>query len=83
MLSIKRGTIPTKREFDNCWDQCLPTKFYLEFNNPRVGACSLPRDQIYDELVLAHQDWASHAPDSLNAYNWMCHIMTILEIIWI
>ena len=83
MFSIKKGTIPTRGEFNKCWEQHLPTRSYLEFSDLRVGTCSLPRDQVYEELISAHLDWINHTSDSFDAYSWMCHIMTILEIVWV
>jgi hypothetical protein len=82
MLFIKRGTIPTREEFDKAWDTQTPDKHYLEFDDSRVGACSLPRNQIYQELKYAHLDWSNCTSESLEAYNWMCHILEILKISW-
>ncbi len=82
MMVIKWGTIPTKVEFDTAWDIYLPSKYYLEFDDSRVGPCSLPRDQIYNELVYAHLDWSHCTAEALDAYNWMCHILEVLKISW-
>lgn len=83
MTFIKKGTIPSKTEFDMLWDQHLPNKHYLQFNDSRVGACSIPREQVYEELHYAYLDWLNCTSESLEAYNWMCHILYLLNVDWI
>lgn len=83
MISIKRGTIPTKSEFDIAWDTHLSNKHYLGFDDSRVGACSLPRDQVYEELRYAHLDWSNCTSEAVEAYSWMCHILDLLKVSWI
>ncbi len=94
-LTLTRGEMPTREQFDAQWDANTPRRKddgqegFAFGNDKRLGCCVLSRDELWAELQKAiaeygrFLDGVAGDPDPEITGNWISCVLETLHIEWI
>jgi hypothetical protein len=87
--TLTYGEMPTRAQFDDGWDQTTGHVFTFG-NDERLGNCSMTRDELWEELERAWNEYAdqlghpgslSRDPEKLGS--WLADVLHCLGIEWV
>lgn len=93
MLTMTYGTMPTREQFDEGFDEAvvnassgdMANGLFSFGNDPRVGTCRLNQEQLWEELNQAYIDYraTSDEQEEEEAGNWISCVLSCLGIEWV
>ena len=94
-VTLTYGEMPTREQFDAAWEYTDPTtpdgtKGFGFGNDKRLGCCVLSRDELWEELEKAWNEYADQLghPGSLSqdpevVGSWVADVLSCLGIEWV
>jgi hypothetical protein len=83
------GVMPTREEFDRCWQQTMNSETTFSFgNDSRVGNCELTQEELWKELLQAKEDWDlleedETSPSPSETGDWLSCVLGVLGFEWV
>lgn len=88
MKTFTYGILPTKEEYDAAWDKLIAEEelhggLFHFGNDERLGTCALSQEELWDEILLAYEEWDKDGWIDDQIGNWLSAIMFSLGFEWI
>lgn len=86
MKSMTYGELPSEEDFNAAWDKLLSENELrgevFHFGNcPRMGTVALTQSELWEEIMLAHQEYETGKAD--DSGDWLSAVLDCLGFEWI